>query len=163
MKRVMIILAVAALIFGGTAAQVCVPASAAQWSDDLSSDTTAAYQVVYWPYYGGPSGVPSIVYDGPNQRAIVQGVGGYGHIVMEKVGASPIPAGADFSVSADVDVLSEYSGYIYLGDNLPLFDTGTNLRLRLTTFSNMVVVHTMHGGSRLVPIRDALCPEQRYP
>jgi pimeloyl-ACP methyl ester carboxylesterase len=117
--------------------EVCItPASAIVLCDDFSTDSTASYHAIYWPY-DGASATTSILYDAPNQRAIVQGVGGYGMIVMERNAESPIPAGSDFTFSADVSILSEFNGYLYLGDNRPIpprGGVGTGLRFNIGTF-----------------------------
>ena len=126
-------------------------ADAILWSDDFSTDTTPSYNAAYWPYAGG-SATPSIVYDAPNQRAIIQGVGGYGNIVVEKNGESPIPPGIDFTFSADLSILSEFTGYLYLGDNRPIppiGPTGTGLRFNIGSYQedNSYLVVFQNGAS----------------
>jgi hypothetical protein len=100
-----------------------------QWSDDFSTNTTANYNTRAWPYYANSAGATtSIIYDAPNQRAILQAVGGYAVNVMEGNGESPIPAGSDFTFSADLSILSEYNGFLYLGDNRPILPAGARER-----------------------------------
>jgi hypothetical protein len=106
------------------------------FSDSFTSNTTSNYNATYWPYYGA-SATPNILYDVTNQRAIVQGVGGYGYILMEENIESLIPVGSDFTFSADLTVLREYEGYLYLGDNRPLppgGGVGTGLRFNIGTY-----------------------------
>ena len=132
------------------------------WSDVFSTDTINNYSVTYWPYAGG-SATPSILYDAPNQRAIVQGVGGYGNIVMEKNGESPISASSDFTFSADVSILNEYNGYLYLGDNRPIPPigaTGTGLRLNIGNWNaHNCNLQIYQNGASVTDLSKAYTPQ----
>ena len=110
-------------------------ALADSWSDDFSTDTTANYNATYWPDQGSSGGTASILYDSTNDWARLVAVGGYGHIVMERNGASPIPAGDNFSFSADLSIVSEFNGYLYLGDNNPILGTGSCVLWDIGTYT----------------------------
>jgi hypothetical protein len=149
-------------VITGGAATIDKSAGTVLLCDDFSTNTTASYNATYWPYYGA-SATPSILYDAPNQQAILQGVGGYGDVVMEKNGQSPISAGSDFAFSADLSILSEFNGYLYIGDNRPIppvAGTGTGVRFNIGTYMGYNCdLEIYQDGVSVADIRETYTPQ----
>ena len=108
-------------------------AQAENYFDDFSTNTTDNYETYYWPYASSQGAEVRVLYDSPNQRAILHGYGGYGWLLMRLKSASAIQPSESFEFSYDVQVLREYNGVIYLGD-LRDISQGTWIMFRLDIY-----------------------------
>ncbi len=126
-------------------------ASPVPYFDDFSSNTTGNYDLSYWQFYpetNPQSPTISLEYDSVLQRADLTASGGYAWMLMMQKDSTPISTGTDFEFSADLSVIREHNGAIYLGD-LQDPDESTYLQFRIDTYQPNVSLDIRNAGQNV--------------
>ena len=123
------------------------------WQDTFQQDTTNSYDLRWWPFYGSSGTSLVLDYDAANERGVLHANGGYGWSLMSKQGYDTIPVYQDFRFSADLQILAEYNGALYMGDTNGNGDNrDTYMTWRLDTYvdSRTVSLQVVSQGNPIV-------------